>query len=171
MVCQEVGLGGFMKRLGLIALFMVGATGWAESNVVPMNQDLAASVSGAESQPSLVVANQTANAQLRQRVESRWQALAAGDFEAAYQFGTPGYRAVYTPLQFKYQFGSQIAWRVATVKDIRYDDDDANVARVVVSVAYRYDEPEKKDYRALDGTATLNEVWLRKDEQWWYQQD
>jgi hypothetical protein len=136
----------------------VGATG----SSVPVPSDPSASLVSAPIE-------RTDEALLRQRIADRWQALIKGDFEAAYQFETPAYRAVYTSLQFKYQFGNQIAWRVANVKDVRYDD--SNVARVTVSVSYHYDEPEKKEYRPLNTTAQINEIWLRKDGQWWHQQD
>lgn len=107
---------------------------------------------------------------LRQRIADRWQALVKGDFEAAYQFETPAYRAIYTPVQFRYQFGNQALWRMASVKEIHYDG--PTVARVWVDVDYRYAEPGmKKDQRMLNMTHGINEVWLYKDGQWWRQQE
>lgn len=107
---------------------------------------------------------------LRQRIAERWQALVKGDFEAAYQFETPAYRAIYTPVQFRYQFGNQALWRMASVKEIYYDD--PTVARIWVDVDYRYAEPGmKKDNRMLDMTHGIKEVWLYKDGQWWHQQE
>ena len=105
---------------------------------------------------------------LRPRVEARWTALIAGDFGKAYEFETPAYRAVYTPPQFKTQFGRQMTWRVANILDIHYDGSD--VARVDVEVAYHYAEPEVKDSPVLDMTSVSKEIWLHKEGQWWHQQ-
>jgi hypothetical protein len=105
---------------------------------------------------------------LKERVLARWQALIKGDFDAAYQFETPAYRAVYTPDQFRYQFGNQTLWRMANVMNIHYDD--PIVARVQVEVAYRYAEPEKgRGVQSM--THQVSETWLRKEGQWWRQQD
>ena len=106
-------------------------------------------------------------AQLKERVLARWQALIKGDFDVAYQFETPAYRAIYTPSQFRYQFGNQIFWRMANVMDIHYDN--TIVARVHVEVAYRYAEPEKR-LEALSDTQGISEIWLKKEGQWWHNQ-
>jgi hypothetical protein len=37
-----------------------------------------------------------------------------------------------------------------------------------VDVAYHYAEPEK-GLDALNATQEVNEVWLRKESQWWHQ--
>jgi hypothetical protein len=39
-----------------------------------------------------------------------------------------------------------------------------------VEVAYRYADPEK-GREMLDMNQGVNEVWLRKENQWWRQQD
>ena len=106
--------------------------------------------------------------QLRDRVLARWQTLIRGDFDAAYLFETPAYRAIYTPSQFRTRFGNQTQWVMAKIKDIRYDD--LRVARVRVKVDYRYAEPSKGG-QIVDMTHEVNDVWLRKEGQWWRHQD
>jgi hypothetical protein len=56
---------------------------------------------------------------------------------------------------------------MANIKDIRYDD--SSVARVAVEVLYRYIVPDKNDVAEMNHV--LNEIWLRKDDQWWRQRD
>ena len=73
----------------------------------------------APAQPPAVVVAATDEAQLKERVLARWKALIQRDFEAAYPFETPAYRAIYTPRQFLAQQGGQVDWRMANVKDIR----------------------------------------------------
>jgi hypothetical protein len=119
-------------------------------------------------QPASPVVSEADEALLKERVLARWQALIKGDFEVAYQFETPAYRAVYTPDQFRYQFGNQTLWRMANVMNIHYDD--PIVARVQVEVAYRYAEPEKgRGTQSM--THQVGETWLHKEGQWWRQQD
>lgn len=118
--------------------------------------------------PASSVVSEADEAQLKERVLARWQALIKGDFDAAYQFETPAYRSIYTPSQFRYQFGNQTLWHMANVMDIHYDD--PIMARVRVEVAYRYAEPAKG--RGMQNMAQqVNETWLRKEGQWWRQQD
>lgn len=119
-------------------------------------------------QPASPMVNEADEALLKERVLARWQALIKGDFEAAYQFETPAYRAIFTPSQFRYQFGNQTLWRLANVMNIHYDD--PIVARVQVEVAYRYVEPDKSR-EMLNLTHQVGEIWLRKEGQWWHQQD
>ena len=107
-------------------------------------------------------------AQLKERVLARWQALIKRDFEAAYSFETPAYRAIYTPRQFMGQQGGQVGWRTAKVKEIRYDD--PVVARVAVEITYRYAEPGEGG-QVFDLNGNVSETWLRQDGQWWRQQD
>lgn len=105
--------------------------------------------------------------QLKERVLARWQALIKGDFSAAYQFESPAYRVIYNPNQFRYQFGSQVLWRMATIKHIHYDD--GAVARVQVDLAFEYPELGKGHER-LETNQEINELWFRKENQWWHQQ-
>jgi len=125
------------------------------------------SVQTSPQRPAVAVAG-AEEAQLRARVLARWEALIGGDFKAAYSFETPAYRAIYTPSQFRAQFGNQTRWIMANLKEIRYDD--PMVAKVRVEVAYRYAEPER-DGKMADMTSEVNEIWLRKEEQWWRQED
>jgi len=117
--------------------------------------------------PSVAV-DATVEAQLKERVLARWQVLIKRDFEAAYSFETPAYRAIYTPRQFMGQQGGQVDWRAAKVKEIRYDD--PMVARVVVEITYRYAEPGESG-QIRDSAQEIKETWLRKDGQWWRQRD
>jgi len=149
------------KTASLLALTLAGlAVGAEEATFGPGP--------GVRASPQPFLVTEAEEAQLRERVLARWQALIKGDFDAAYQFETPAYRAIYTPSQFRYRFGNQTLWRMANVVDIHYDD--PIVARVRVEVAYRYADPEK-GREMLDMNQGVNEVWLRKENQWWRQQD
>jgi hypothetical protein len=144
-----------------MALALAGPGAWAADAAPPATAPV-------QTQPPAVMVEAADEAQLKERVLARWQALIKRDFEAAYSFETPAYRAVYTVRQFLGQQGGQVDWRMATVKEIRYDD--PVVARVVVEIAYRYAEPGEGS-QALSLTQDVKETWLRKDGQWWRQRD
>lgn len=122
----------------------------------------------AEAPAPAVVAPAADEALLKERIHARWQALIERNFDAAYQFETPAYRAIYTPSLFRSKTSGSLDWRTITVKKIDYDGPD--VARIQLEVAYRYAEPEKEG-PVYDMTQTLWETWLRRNGQWWHQED
>jgi len=143
-----------------LALVLAGPASWAADPV--QSTTVSAPVK------PLVTVDAAVEAQLKERVLARWQTLIKRDFEAAYSFETPAYRAIYTPRQFMGQQGGQVDWRAAKVKEIRYDD--PMVARVVVEITYRYAEPGESG-QIRDSAQEIKETWLRKDGQWWRQRD
>lgn len=150
------------KVVCLLALALAGTALQAES-AEPSQPALQA-----VQQPASPMVTEVDETLLRERVSARWQALIKGDFEAAYQFETPAYRSIYTPSQFRYQFGNQTLWRMANIVNIHYDD--PIVARVQVEVTYHYADPGKGQ-GVQNMTHRVGEVWLRKEGQWWHQQD
>jgi hypothetical protein len=156
------------KAASLLALALTGSAVWAQGVMLGPgpSPDSGPGVQTSPQRSAVGVAD-AEEAQLRARVLARWEALIKGDFEAAYQFETPAYRAIYTLSQFRTQFGNQTRWIMADIKEIRYDD--SNVAKIRVEVAYRYAEPAKNG-EVVDMTHEVDEIWLRKEEQWWRQQ-
>lgn len=111
------------------------------------------------------VGTQTPEQIVEKRATEYWKARMNADYQAAYQFSTPGYRKVRTAEQYKLQFGAG----VSVV--------DASVSKVVC-------EPEKCEVQMklgvkpailmlkLDKVETyMNETWLLEDGQWWHYQD
>lgn len=99
---------------------------------------------------------------LIERAEARWQALIANDFEKAYRFQSPGYRAVASVQQFRGSFGSAVAWRAAKAKNVEYDE--LTSARVFVALEYA-SSVGGKEYLSVK---MLPEQWLFGDGDWWY---
>ena len=157
------------KAASLLALALAGSAVGAEEVMLGPGPgpDPDSAVQTSPQLPPVVVTD-AEEVQLKERVLARWQALIQGDFDAAYPFETPVYRAIYTPSQFRSQFGNQTRWVMAKVEEIRYDD--PMVAKVRVKVAYRYAEPAKNG-EAVDMVYDVNEIWLRKEDQWWRQKD
>ena len=156
------GATGMMRRVILGGVLVLASQGGWAADAAP------ALAAPAPAQPPAVVAPAADEALLKERIQARWQALIERNFDAAYLFETPAYRAIYTPNQFRSKISGSLDWRTITVKQIDYDGPD--VAKIQLEVAYRYAEPEKEG-PVYDMTQTLWETWLRRDGQWWHQQD
>ncbi len=102
---------------------------------------------------------------LEERAEARWDALIKGDFEKAYLFRTPDYRAVVSSQQYKGKYGRVAGWRMADVVDVSYDD--PTVATVSVEVSYRISLPGTGG-ESIETQKAISEKWIYKDRKWWY---
>ena len=115
---------------------------------------------------------------LKERVESRWQALIRRDFDGAYEFNTPSYRALYSKEQFGRNFGNAINWSAAKVQGVSFKEDekdkesDANsdsisVAKVAVLLEYSLMIAGLPQ----NASTTVHEDWVLRDGVWWYVPD
>jgi hypothetical protein len=102
--------------------------------------------------------------ELRTRVEARWAALIAGDFDRAYEFQTPAYRKIYTAQQFRARFGEALRWKQARVVEIELKRPE--VATVAVEIEYSIFVSERG---MMEDKVVDTETWLRVDGQWWHQ--
>ena len=102
---------------------------------------------------------------LKQRAETRWNALIKGEYELAYEYLTPAQRSVVSLQQYKRTTGGAVQWRVAQVDDIRYDS--PTVAAVSVAVTYRFAAPGSGG-KEIESVRQMQEKWLYKDGGWWY---
>ena len=102
--------------------------------------------------------------ELRTRVEARWAALIAGNFDRAYEFETPAYRKIYTAQQFRARFGEALRWKQARVVEIELKRPE--VATVAVEIEYSIFVSERG---MMEDKVVDTETWLRVDGQWWHQ--
>ena len=105
---------------------------------------------------------------LEQRVRERWQALVARDFEKAWEYTSPEYRAIFSKQLYLKNFSYAVEWELTDVEIVNYDG-DAAVASVVVRVMSK---PTKQTSTAsvLVGPthSNLRERWIFAEGQWWY---
>lgn len=133
---------GFMRRLGRLA----GLLSWLVFSAI-------------------VMASPTEDADaLRSRVEARWAALVAGDFDRVYEFETPVYRKIYTAQQFRARFGKDLRWKHARVVEIELKRPE--VAAVAVEIEYSIPISGRG---IMEDKIVDTETWLRVDGQWWHQ--
>lgn len=99
---------------------------------------------------------------LKARAQARWEALIKGDLKTAYGYSSPQYRAVVTLQHYRGRIGSIVQWKLARVKDVRYDG--PTVASVLVEVTYDYEMPTGD----VKSTRLVREKWVYLDGNWWY---
>lgn len=110
---------------------------------------------------------------LQQRVEARWDALLERDYESAYAFFSPTYRAVFSLEQFMRGQQSGVPVVDAEVAEIEIGDpndgSETSHATAIVNVAHQTSLSES--IGMTDIINTYREQWLRRDGEWWYVPD
>lgn len=101
--------------------------------------------------------------QLAARVQARWDAVIAGDYEKAYAFETPAYRSVFSMQQYRGRFGDAVTWKGARVLSSKYDK--SHMASVSVAVEYEAVVSLAGNIRSV---RVMSEKWLYSDGAWWY---
>jgi hypothetical protein len=105
---------------------------------------------------------------LEQRVRERWLALEARDFEKAWEYTSPTYRARFSKQLYAKKFSYAVTWELTEVEIVNYDS-AAAVASVVARVM---SEPTKHTSSASVAIGAipnnLRERWIFAEGQWWY---
>jgi hypothetical protein len=105
---------------------------------------------------------------LEQRVRERWHALVARDFEKAWEYCSPAYRARFSKQLYVKKFSYGVKWELTGVEIVNYDG-AAAVASVVVRVM---SEPTKQTSSASVAIGaiptTLRERWIFAEGRWWF---
>ncbi len=94
---------------------------------------------------------------VKERAQTRWNALVQGDVKAAYEFFSPGSRATMSLADFA--GGIRIGfWKAVTVDKV--DCNNADRCEVATTIEY--------EYRGSRIKTPSKEVWIRDGSQWWY---
>ena len=96
-----------------------------------------------------------------ERALARWEALIAGDWDTAYTFETPGYRAFYTVWNMRDSYGGAVTWK--GIKLLRTED-VSSTAKVTLELTSSF---EDGGLEMLIPVA-ISEQWLKKDGEWWF---
>lgn len=99
-----------------------------------------------------------------QRAEARWAALVAGEFERAWTYTQPGYKAVVAQKNYAKNFGAAATWRGAQIHEVNCEPERCKVRiRLTTQLNMpRFSKQEMVGY--------LTETWVREDGQWWFYQ-
>lgn len=109
---------------------------------------------------------QSAEEALRSRVQARWDAVLALDFDRVYGFATPAYRQAHDLAHFRNQYASQIERTRIEIYETLFDAENENAAKVVVLLYFKAEGGAPGTY--FEGMSRVVETWVRQDGQWWY---
>ena len=99
---------------------------------------------------------------VRERATQQWQAMIAGDFDKAYAFMPPSYRAVTTADRFKRSFGGAVQVLAAEVVSVQCETADKCVALMKVQA-----KPGITLRSAGPLITHFEETWVREEGKWW----
>jgi hypothetical protein len=105
---------------------------------------------------------------LKERVSGRWAAMIKKDFSEAYEYFSPAYRKLFPLESYLRKTGPNVDWITAKILNISMNGDRADVK---VHLDYRLNLPPDAGMGDVGIIGhDLDEVWLWKDENWWYVQ-
>ena len=104
----------------------------------------------------------TPEQQVQQRAEARWAALVAGDFDKAWTYTQPGYRAIVQQKDYRKRFNSAGQWRGAQIHQATCE---AERCTVRIRLTTRVIVPP---FAGQDIVGAIDEQWVREDGQWWF---
>ena len=112
--------------------------------------------------------NPPSTEQLLRRAGERWEALVARDWDRAYTYSSPAYRAVFTREMYRQKFSYMVEWELTGVEVVNYDA-GAAVASVAVRVMSRPVKQTSAASAAIGAVPTrIVEQWILDDGEWWY---
>ena len=111
--------------------------------------------------PGVVLAKE---AELRERVQAWWDAAIKGDFAKAYSLEAPAYRASVPFDEYALRMGrKQVRWKMATLKELRYDRPDA--AEAIIALDFSFALPGTD--QIAETKADIRDQWTFSDGKWW----
>ncbi len=95
------------------------------------------------------------------RAQARWDAVVAGDWEKAYGYATPTYRATVDLYRFRVNNDALIKFRNASVFGVACED--SAVCKVKMKVTFT----PPQDRPSPDLTTVIEERWVIEGGEWW----
>ena len=107
------------------------------------------------------VAPSTPQEQVTQRANARWKHMVARDFDKAYTYTPPGFRALVSADAYRGRFGAAVVWLDAEV--VRVNCPEAAKCEAMVRLEFRSTVGRKED----KASTYIDETWVLEDGQWW----
>jgi len=98
---------------------------------------------------------------IEQRVTEKWDAMVAGDYQAAYAYFTPGYRGKVSESAFSNR-NALTDWLAYKVEDVICEDDICDVA---LKLDFNFNV---LSYGPQKSTQRSREKWLWTDDNWYH---
>jgi hypothetical protein len=105
-----------------------------------------------------------------ERAKARWEAMVARDFEAAWQYYSPGFREQMAAADFAVEMSRRpVRWTASEILEVTCADDEP---KCTVRARVNYDAPSGlPGVGRLSSRSGVTETWLQIGDQWWYSQD
>lgn len=106
-------------------------------------------------------------AAVRQRADQRWEAMVDGKFENAYQYLSPGFRAVQSYKTYSSRFANT-AWTSGKAVRVECNDErDRCVATVRVESRAFMPGLQMNNGQGTELKTYIEENWIKQDGNWW----
>ncbi|MBP7531002.1 MAG: hypothetical protein KA775_04190 [Ottowia sp.] len=108
------------------------------------------------------VAPSTPETIVQQRAQKRLELLQVRDFDKAYEYLAPSYRAVNSLQAYRNDFGSGVGWVDPRASSVKCEDENRCIVTVnlgVRVVAPGFSKPIE---------STFWEIWVKDEDQWWF---
>lgn len=102
---------------------------------------------------------------VKSRAQKRIDLLMANNYEGAYTYLTPGYRALNNAESYRNRFGSGAKWVNPQVNSVKCEETER--CRVTVKLGILV---AAQGFINKPVDSTMVETWLLEDGQWWYYQ-
>jgi len=122
---------------------------------------LGAAIAVAAGCASIGAGSRPAEQVVLERAQARWNALVERNFEAAYPFLTPGYRAVVPVGTYRRQSTGPAQWEGAKAQSAKCE---AARCVVTVEITFRIGLPGHADRVS---STYVDEIWVLEDGQWY----
>jgi len=99
-----------------------------------------------------------------ERCQQRWEALLSGDFDKAWTYTQPGYRAIIKQRDYYKRFGGAGQWKGMRVYAAHCQADRCTIRVALTSTA------TAPPFIGREITGGVDETWVREDGQWWFYQ-
>lgn len=99
-------------------------------------------------------------------VENRWAAVIAQEYDKAYDYFSPGYKAIEAPDAYKLRMAAaklNVKWKSAAFGSQECSSED--VCKVQVKITYEYSFP-KRSLGGMEVNTEISENWIRTDGKW-----
>lgn len=105
---------------------------------------------------------------LAERVDARWQAVMAQDYETAYALLSPGYRSSVEMLDYRDILRrNRLKWISAEVQELQCQPASDSSCKVKVQVEYEISQP-MRGVGEFSSHRSIEESWVKSEGDWWY---
>ena len=102
---------------------------------------------------------------IQERAQARWDALLAGDFIAAYQYLSPGYRSTTSATDFEISFRTRRVQYISA--EYKSHACEETACTVQMMVGYRVVRPVA-GLPEWKSNSLIEERWINSDGKWWF---